>query len=99
MYNKPTNIWTTRLKWTPERNSGNGKCGGEGVCEAGYVNPKTGHWKHLKAIGQEAWRLAQGEEQEETKGMVPACIQQEMFAAARCRRDGIPIQGFESADI
>ena len=79
VYKKPTNIWTTRQGWTPKGNSGDGKCGGEGVCEAGYVNPETGYWKHLNAIGQEAWRLARGEEQEETKVVVPAGIHKEMF--------------------
>ena len=63
--------------WTPEGNSGNG---GGGVCEAGYVNLETGYWKHLRVIGQEAWRLARGEEQEEIKVVVPTGIHKEMFA-------------------
>ena len=79
VYKKPTNIWTTRQGWTPKGNSGDGKCGGEGVCEVGYVNPETGCWKHWNAIGQEAWRLARGEEQEEIKVVVPAGIHKEMF--------------------
>ena len=33
----------------------------------------------MYAIGQEAWRLARGEEQEETKVVVPAGIHKEMF--------------------
>ena len=38
------------------------------------MNPKTGCWKRLKAIGQGAWGLARGEGQGEIQVVVPAGI-------------------------
>ena len=78
VYNKPTHIWTNLYEWTPQGQTGTGKC--ECRCNAGRVGPK-GKWRHRYKIAGDS--SLQGRGKAAMKNMVPQQLQQEIWASWR----------------
>ena len=79
-YHKGTDVWTKGVNWTPEGNTGDGRCGGK--CGQGEISKVSGRYVHHQAHGVHPSRGARGAGAKAEKHGMPPELLREILRAA-----------------